>query len=209
MILVPQALVPEQFIPPEGLLDLTELRHSERGLYCGSQFKWVDVKLESDPTRENLLQSFLALPNLGIRTADLFYQIGDLGKRSTCERAHISAVVCDPYLNTLSRGYNRKPNFLNLPCGQLGCEPQTTCRLTQHAESVAFDGIVPHHAAKGGRTILFCLAVPCLDCMKLCTSNRVQIIVYKDARPQPEYDRPVMSAYTIKSPMLFLQMRDV
>lgn len=203
-ILVPQALIPDRFIAPRQTV--RELENSQRCLYPSSEsFSWVDL---FDLSNKKMLayQKFVSIPNLFLIINGLFEELSETARESTCDRAHIGCVVTDMNLDILSRGYNQKPKYASGPCDIIGCEPEVTCRLTTHAESVAFARLHPEDQCK--ELILFCNAAPCLDCMKLCEANNVKYVVYREARPQPQIDRPVMSLKTIKSDILFINYKE-
>lgn len=162
--------------------------------YYARSFKWIDTDLTVcyDDAHDK------------IRT--IFALIDEAAKAGDCERRRMGCVVTDSRLAVLATGANVKPDGLQGNCKEIGCIPAVTCRLTIHAEVTALNNLAKVPLFREPGLTLFNTAVPCLDCMKFCRANRISTIIYQDERDQPEYDRPIMSALTLNSGIVFVKV---
>lgn len=168
------------------------------GFGSAKHVKWAPVSDidHSDFIAGVLSTSGVAFPGIDKPILDpyvnsKFIQIEKIAANSQCERAKIGCIVKPIGSHSEYTGYN----YLNSECAtgschDLKCQPEVTCRLTTHAEVMALDG-VPRGDDVDGH-ILFCSAVPCLDCMKACILRNVKYVIFLEARQQPEYDVPAM-----------------
>jgi deoxycytidylate deaminase len=125
---------------------------------------------------------------------------------SNCQRAKIGCVVKNIKNDVWSYGYNDYPINQDVVtcCKDIGCNPTHSCRVTVHAEVSALLEMSNEHDRHGH--IIFCSAAPCLDCQKFLALRGVRIVMYKNDRPQPEYDRPAMSWIVRNSGIKFIRV---
>jgi dCMP deaminase len=104
-----------------------------------------------------------------------------VGKRSTCLRGQIGAVICKD-TRIISIGYNGAPSGM-AQCNQEGCIIDTQrggCIRTIHAEQNAIA-----YACRIGipmeRATLYVTLSPCIDCAKLIIASGIKRVVYYEA----------------------------
>ena len=189
------------YVPFNSYKVRLELDPGHRIAYYARSFDWIDAEPhEISPD----------IPQFDEQSvAGIFDRIDEVAETAECERRKMGCVVTDRNLAILSWGANVKPEGLKGDCRKIGCIPAVTCRLTVHAEVSALTQMneLPFNSSfRQDGLVLFNTAVPCLDCMKICRVNNVAVIVYKDERDQPEYDRPIMSSITLNSGILFVKV---
>ncbi len=104
-----------------------------------------------------------------------------VGKRSTCLRGQIGAVICKD-TRIVSIGYNGAPSGM-AQCDQEGCIIDTQrggCIRTIHAEQNAIA-----YASRIGipldQATLYVTLSPCIDCAKLIIASGIKRVVYYEA----------------------------
>jgi deoxycytidylate deaminase len=183
------------YVPFNSYKERIELDPGHRIAYYARSFDWVDVDTDLE----------LALDHGKVK--DIFDEIEEISQTAECERRKMGCIITDERLIVYGRGANVKPEGLKGDCRAIGCIPAVTCRLTIHAEISALNNLHKHFLSwKPENLFLFNTAVPCLDCMKFCRANDIRVIIYKEERDQPEYDRPIMSSITLNSGILFVKV---
>ena len=171
-------------------------------LQWGKDFEWQPYPKEDDFIVE--LLKFQNYPDYYV--GQVYNMVDRVARLSPCSRAKIGCYLMVnnrnfPPIYTIGKNdYPFEKEGLNC-CKSIGCQPETTCRLTIHAEIDALNSMSRDHDKDG--YILFCSAAPCLDCLKQLILRNVKIVIYKDARPQPEYDRATMAYLTQNSGIKF------
>lgn len=166
------------------------------------EYRWLE-KPNSIDINSFLYGVFSTIGNVDV--IDIFNEIHRYSKLSPCQRAKIGSCVI-PMIRGYERffGKNDYPVCLgDTSCEDLGCEPKKTCRITIHAEVDAMSKIDSEHDKNG--YILFCSAVPCLDCAKYISTRNVKYVIFKEDRPQPEYDRSAISCISRLSDIRFIR----
>lgn len=104
-----------------------------------------------------------------------------VGKRSTCLRAKIGAVICKD-TRIVSIGYNGAPSKM-AQCDEAGCiidSQRGGCIRTIHAEQNAIA-----YASRVGISLeqatLYVTMSPCIDCAKLIIASGIERVVYHEA----------------------------
>lgn len=163
---------------------------NKRIAYDARSFKWVNSGEEIPHFLEDEKQIH-----------SIFKHIDNQASFADCERRRMGCVVTDLGLNIQSYGHNGKPEGVSGKCQTVGCIPALTCRLTLHAEQTALLEIDSFDTK-----VLFCTAVSCTDCMKVCLAKNVRYVVYQEERDQPEYDRPILSALTLTNKISLIKV---
>lgn len=97
-------------------------------------------------------------------------------KRSTCNRAHVGAVIAHDG-RVISMGYAGAP--AGLPhCTHENCNESAPCTRTVHAEASAIAYAARSGVAVEGAT-LYCTHCPCLDCAKIIINAGIKRVVYE------------------------------
>ena len=107
-----------------------------------------------------------------------FFKIAEIvGSRSTCDRAHVGAVIVKNKV-ILSTGYNGAPR--GLPhCDDVGHElVDGHCVRTVHAEANAIAQAARNGAPIDSATIYLTIS-PCYDCFKMMVNGGVKEVVYR------------------------------
>lgn len=108
----------------------------------------------------------------------MFMEIaGILGKRGTCSRAAVGAVVTKDN-RIVSTGYVGSPT--GMPhCIDVGCEigPTGGCERTVHAEANAIAFAAKHGISMDGAT-MYCTHAPCYTCAKLVINSGVKEFIF-------------------------------
>jgi deoxycytidylate deaminase len=171
------------------------LNPDKRIAYDARTFEWVDAPVEeaSISFTHNFIQ-------------ETFKRIEHTAGSADCERRKMGCYVTSLDGSYDSDGFNDKPQGVRGDCKVVGCIPALTCRLTLHAEQVALMKM-PDRACRNG-LVLFNTGVSCLDCLKVCMAKNVKIIFYKEERPQPEYDRPILAALTMFGGIKFVKVSE-
>jgi deoxycytidylate deaminase len=185
------------------------LTESKLKLDYSDNIIWYPVEPEFDMA--SYLTGLLGLGGLAELdefTSKIFKDIEITSSFSPCCRAKIGSCIYSIQSRESEYGYNRYPYSKDneLSCNDIGCQPERTCRLTIHAEIDAFSRVSNLNDKDG--YVLFCSAVPCLDCAKQCVVRNVNTVIYKTDRPQPEYDRPALSWISRNSGMKFIRVID-
>jgi deoxycytidylate deaminase len=170
----------------------------KRIAYDARTFEWVDTPVESPPP----------VPyNTSISDIEnIFKRIDRIAEGADCERRRMGCYVVSSDGAFDSTGFNDKPEGVKGACKVVGCIPALTCRLTLHAEQVALMKM-PDRAVRNG-LYLFNSGVCCLDCAKVALAKNVKAIFYKEERPQPEYDRPILAALTMFGGIKFVKVSE-
>lgn len=109
-----------------------------------------------------------------------------LATRSTCDRAHVGAVIVNDDNRIVSTGYNGSiPG--NPHCDDIGHTLRDGhCIATVHAEINAIS-----YCAKEGialkNTILYVTHFPCINCTKSIISSGIKTVIYKNDYRVDEY----------------------
>ena len=112
-----------------------------------------------------------------------------VGSRSTCDRAHIGAVIVKDK-RILASGYNGAPSGLK-HCVEVSClrekmniasgERHELCRGL-HAEQNAIIQAAYHGVSINGAD-LYCTHLPCSICIKMLINSGIQEIYYEEGYP--------------------------
>ena len=141
-------------------------------------------------------------PNKIYRIPALVNTMHEVGRGSSCEKAHVGCVITDLSLKIQSVGYNRKPTALReMGCEELGCDPTKKCRLTIHAEMDAFSQLDIRTDQFGH--VMFLPKSNCLDCLKHCVARNVMAVVFLTPYRLPEADRWAYERYAQHSGVKF------
>jgi dCMP deaminase len=192
---------PRQLVPLDSYGKPFDLNHllDKKIAYEARSFQWQD-----SPVRSYLVR---LLENNKDKVERAFDEIEVLANKADCERRRMGCVIWDLHLESIrAGGFNGKPKGIEGKCSIVGCIPSLTCRLTLHAEQTALLSVDP--AMDNTGHILFNTAAPCIDCLKLCIARRVKMVVYKEEREQPEYDRPIMASVTRFGGITFVKVED-
>ncbi len=111
-----------------------------------------------------------------ISREDMLMQIAwVIAQRSTCNRAHVGAVIAQDG-RIVSTGYAGAP--AGLPhCSEEICNLESPCTRTVHAEA----GAISYSARSGirlGGGSLYCTHCPSLDCAKLIINAGIKKVTY-------------------------------
>lgn len=101
-----------------------------------------------------------------------------VGKRSTCDRAHVGAVIAKNKV-ILSTGYNGAPRGL-AHCDDVGHEMvDGHCIRTAHAEANAIAQAAKNGTSVEGATIYLTIS-PCYDCLKVIVNAGIKEVIYSN-----------------------------
>jgi deoxycytidylate deaminase len=191
-------LTSTQYIPVDNKGNPLQLE-TQRLAYHARSFVWQEIT-----QTQKALEYIKYLSYEQGQVEFIYEKMANEAAQADCERRTMGCVVTDSRANIIAMGHNAKPYGLEGTCHQIGCVPALTCRLTNHAETNTLDKI--HTITDSAGYILFNTAVPCLNCLKVCKVRNVRCVVYREAREQDEFDRPILSALSISSGIVFLKL---
>lgn len=106
-----------------------------------------------------------------------------MAQRSTCNRAHVGAVIAREG-RIISTGYAGTPS--GLPhCTPENCNASAPCHRTVHAEAGAIAYAARNGIAVEGATI-YCTHSPCLECAKILINAGIRKVIYDQAYRKTE-----------------------
>ena len=103
------------------------------------------------------------------------------GERSTCDRAHVGAVVVNKEHRIVATGYNGSVGRKTPHCSDIGHVMRDGhCIATQHAELNCISYCAKEGIALGGCTI-YVTHFPCLNCTNAIIQSGIENIYYGEA----------------------------
>lgn len=108
-------------------------------------------------------------------------------ERSTCERAHVGAIVVSKKKRIIATGYNGSVGAKTPHCDDVGHVMRDGhCIATMHAEMNCIS-----YAAREGISLegasIYCTHFPCLNCTKLIIQSGIDEVIYYRSYRVDEY----------------------
>ncbi|NLY72660.1 MAG: CMP deaminase [Tissierellia bacterium] len=113
---------------------------------------------------------------------DYFMNLAELAaKRSTCDRAHVGAIVVNQDHRIVATGYNGSVGRKTPHCSDVGhAMREGHCIATQHAELNCISYCAKEGIPMGG-CVIYVTHFPCLNCTKALIQSGITKIYYKEA----------------------------
>lgn len=110
-----------------------------------------------------------------------------VSSKSTCDRAHVGAVIINEDFEILATGYNGAPRGL-YDCYEVGHEHKEDggCQRTVHAEMNAIVQAAKRGTSINGAIMLVTMS-PCYECTKIIINSGISRVYYRELYRKSEH----------------------